>query len=55
MNITKYPSLPSLALAIYRSHYLKNHKIPLISGQMYQFLKESYTGGAVDVYKPSSA
>jgi DNA polymerase type B, organellar and viral len=52
LDITKFCTLPSLALAIYRSNFLKDYNIPLIGGQMYNDLKESYTGGAVDVYKP---
>ncbi|KAG1717180.1 DNA polymerase type B, organellar and viral-domain-containing protein [Suillus lakei] len=52
INIHKYPTLSSLAFAIYRSTFLCNFKIPLISGQIYDDLKKGYTGGAVDVYKP---
>lgn len=51
-DILKYPTLSSLAFAIYRQTFLGDAKIPLISGEMYNFFKEGYTGGAVDVYKP---
>ena len=27
--------------------------IPIILGDMFNFIKESYTGGSVDVYKPT--
>ena len=37
--------------AIYRAKYLKDAKIPLISGNIYEDIRKSYTGGAVDVYK----
>nr|YP_009649331.1 DNA polymerase family B [Rhizopogon vinicolor]QDA23246.1 DNA polymerase family B [Rhizopogon vinicolor] len=30
INIHKYPTLPSLAFGIYRTHYLKDYPIPLI-------------------------
>lgn len=52
INIHKYPTISSLAFAIYRSNFLFDFKIPLISGQIYDDLKKGYTGGAVDVYKP---
>jgi len=53
LNIHKYPTLPSLSLAIYRSNFLSdNYKIPLIHGKIYKNIKEAYTGGSVDVFKP---
>lgn len=52
LNIEKYPTLPSLSFGIYRSKYLNDFKIPIISGIFQQDLKKSYTGGATDVYKP---
>jgi hypothetical protein len=52
INIHKYPTLPSLAFSIWQTHYLKDHKIPIILGEMYDFIKESYTGGHTDVYIP---
>jgi len=51
-NVLKYPTLPSLAFAIYRTKFMKNENIPLISGDLYNFIKEGYYGGPVDVYKP---
>lgn len=51
-DINKYPTLSSLAFAIYRMKYLKNYKIPNITGELYRNIKKSYTGGSVDVYKP---
>lgn len=53
MDILKYPTLPSLAFAIYRSNFLtKDNRIPLIHGEMFDFFKKGYTGGNVDVYIP---
>jgi hypothetical protein len=52
LNIHNYPTLPSLAFSIWRTHYLKDHKIPIITGEIYNFIKQSYTGGHIDVYKP---
>jgi hypothetical protein len=51
-DINKYPTLSSLAFAIYRIKYLKDYKIPCITGELYKNLKKSYTGGSVDVYIP---
>jgi DNA polymerase type B, organellar and viral len=53
IDILKYPTLPSLAFAIYRNNFMGDAKIPLIHGEMYDFLVQGYTGGSVDVYKPA--
>jgi hypothetical protein len=52
INVTKYPTLSSLAFAVYRSKFMKIENIPILTGKIYNFIKLSYTGGAVDVYKP---
>jgi hypothetical protein len=31
---------------------MKNENIPLLKGNIYDFIKLGYSGGAVDVYKP---
>ena len=55
IDILKYSTLPSLAYAIYRSNFMKKEfNIPLIDGSTYTDLKKAYTGGMVDVYKPTS-
>jgi hypothetical protein len=52
INIQKYPTLPSLALAIYKTHYLENEDlIPLISSDIYRNISKAYTGGQTDVYE----
>jgi hypothetical protein len=54
VDILRYPTISSLAFAIYRSNFLKEgFRIPLITGNLYYYLKKAYTGGSVDVYKPS--
>jgi hypothetical protein len=53
IDILKYPTLSSLAFVIFRSKFLKDAEIPLIHGEMYKFLQKAYTGGSVDVYKPT--
>ena len=52
LNIVDYPTLPSLSFAIYRSHYLEKNTIAQLSGQIFNHIKQSYTGGAVDSYIP---
>jgi len=54
LNMNNYPTLPSLAFAIFRAHYLKDNSVVQISGQIYDDIKESYTGGAVDMYIPEN-
>lgn len=49
LSINKYPTLPSLAFGVFRSKYLKPDTIPLIKGQPFHNIKNSYTGGSVDV------
>lgn len=51
LNIHNYPTLSSLSFGIYRAHYLKDYKIPLIGGQILKELREGYFGGHTDVYK----
>ena len=48
-----YPSISSLSLSIYRTHFLSpDQRIPLIGGEMFKDMHSGYTGGAVDVYQP---
>lgn len=53
-NIWSYPTLPSLALAIYRSNYLKGFKIPKIIGITANEIKSGFTGGSTDMFIPYS-
>jgi len=54
MNIHKYPTLSSLAFAIFRTHFIKEDTIPQLTGQIAKDIRLSYTGGAVDMYKPNN-
>jgi hypothetical protein len=49
-NILHYPTLPSLAFAIYRSNFMSEDIIPQLSGKIANDIREGYTGGSVDVY-----
>lgn len=52
IDIHKYPTLSSLAFAIFRTHFLKINTIPQLTGQIAKDIRMSYTGGAVDMYIP---
>ena len=52
LNIEDYPTISSLSFAIFRAHYLKYNTIPITSGKVFDFIKESYTGGSTDIYIP---
>lgn len=53
VNIQKFPSLPSVAFAIYRSNFLPNSElIPIVTGTVYSDIKHAYYGGFVDIYRP---
>ena len=52
LNITDYPTLPSLAFAIFISKYLKFSNIYQISGKIDKDIREGYTGGSTDMYIP---
>lgn len=52
VDILKFPTLPSLAFAIYRSHYLKDIQIPITKGKVFDFIQQSFTGGSTEMYIP---
>jgi hypothetical protein len=54
INIHKYPTLSSLAFAIFKTHFLREDELPQLSGQIANDIREGYTGGAVDVYVPQN-
>jgi DNA polymerase type B, organellar and viral len=45
INIHKYPTVSSLAFAIYRTNFIIEGSIPQLSGQIAKDIRESYTGG----------
>ena len=51
-SIHKYPTLPSLAFAIFRSNFMENENIPKLSGNISKDIRESYTGGSTDIFIP---
>ena len=52
LNIHRFPTLPSLAFSIYKTHFMIEKLIPRIGAEIYGFIRAGYTGGHTDVYKP---
>jgi DNA polymerase type B, organellar and viral len=53
-NIHHYPTLPSLAMGIFRSNFMGKENIPQLSGKIANDIRAGYTGGATDMYIPIS-
>ena len=53
INIIKYPTLPSLSFAIYRTLFIKSF-ICQLSGKIATNIKLSYTGGSTDMFIPQN-
>jgi len=53
VNIHRFPTLSSLALGIYRCNYLKDFKIPIISGKLFSDIRQTYTGGSTVMFLPN--
>src|SRR5258706_13112869 len=53
-SVHHYPTLPSLAFAIFRSKFMKDENIPQLSGKIAKDIRSGYTGGAVDMYIPEN-
>lgn len=52
-NLTKFKTLPSLALAAYISNYIPSHlkpKLKMVKGELEKKIRTSYFGGNVEVY-----
>jgi hypothetical protein len=54
LNIHRYPTLSSLAFAIFRAKFMKQSNIPRLIGKIADDIRQGYTGGAVDMYIPES-
>jgi DNA polymerase type B, organellar and viral len=53
-NVHHYPTLPGLAMAIFRSNFMFEENIPQLSGKIAKDIRLGYTGGATDMYIPKS-
>jgi hypothetical protein len=47
INIHNKPTLPSLAMAIFKTNFLKNKTVPVLSGTMFKDISLSYTGDTI--------
>ena len=55
INISKCPTLPSLAFKIFRTHFMdKNLKLPILVNDIFKDINKSYYGGHVDMYIPEN-
>jgi hypothetical protein len=52
VNIDNSLTLPALAMRIYKSQFMPKNSIYQLLGPVERDIRESYTGGAVDVYIP---
>jgi DNA polymerase type B, organellar and viral len=53
-NMHHYPTLPSLAFAIFRAKFMSEETIPQLSGKIAKDIRSSYTGGSVDMFIPEN-
>jgi len=53
INITKYTTISGLAMAIYRSNFLKiEHKLAHTTGSVENAIRSAYFGGRTEVFVP---
>ena len=45
-----FKTISSLAFGIYKSNFMEKENISIIKGDLYNFIKEGYKGGYVDVF-----
>jgi DNA polymerase type B, organellar and viral len=53
IDATNYPTITSLAFTNFRQNYLEEDTIPIVKSKAYDFIRESYTGGSTEMYKPN--
>jgi len=52
INIHSSLTAPALSMRIFKTHFMPENTIYQLLGKIEKDIRESYTGGAVDVYKP---
>jgi hypothetical protein len=52
INVHKSLTGPSLTMRMFKTHYMPENTIYQLLGPVEQDIRQSYSGGAVDVYKP---
>lgn len=51
-NILTFPTIPSLAFNLYKEKYIPINTIPATRGEIFGRIRNSYTGGSTEMYKP---
>jgi len=54
LNIVNFPTLPSLAFAIFRSKYMKILNIYQLTFKIDKDIRQGYTGGSTDMFIPTN-
>lgn len=52
IDITNFTTISSLVFFIWRAYFVKNTRIPILSGKIYDFIKQSHFGGINMVITP---
>jgi hypothetical protein len=51
IDVTKLPTISSIAFKIFRTNYLGENKLPIIKGNVHKDIRNAYYGGVVEVFK----
>jgi hypothetical protein len=51
IDVTKLPTISSIAFKIFRANYLGDSKLPIIKGNAHKDMRNAYHGGVVEVFK----
>jgi hypothetical protein len=51
IDITKLPTISSIAFKIFRANYLEKNKLPIIKGNAHNEMRNAYYGGVVEVFR----
>jgi len=51
IDITKLPTISSIAFKIFRTNYLKDKLLPIVKGNAHKDIRNAYYGGVVEVFK----
>jgi len=52
LNINDYPTIPSLAFAIFRKNFMSEGSIAILKGKIQKAIQIGYTGGSTDMFIP---
>jgi len=52
LSINDYPTIPSLAFAIFRKNFMSKESIAILKGKIQKAIQLGYTGGSTDMFIP---